>query len=118
MDAFMQLDRNNSGTVDKLKLQLFLKDCDYVATDEELVAIIRRIDLDGDDCISLWEFKELLPPEYQAGPMLPESSVVLQSPIDCYCVYCKAMTCVCKNVFRIEKPYPVHEEDFLVRTLI
>lgn len=64
LDVFLILDRNNSGTVDKLKLELFLKDCDYVATDEELAAIIRRFDLDGDDRISLLEFKELIPPEY------------------------------------------------------
>jgi Ca2+-binding EF-hand superfamily protein len=69
--------------VDNLKIKLFLKECGYVASEEELVAIIRRVDLDGDDLISLWEFKELLPPEYSTGSLITQPAAALEAPRDC-----------------------------------
>jgi Ca2+-binding EF-hand superfamily protein len=53
LEAFKRLDKNNTGRVDAYKIHCFLKEAaDYMASNEELVAIIRRIDLDGDDQIS------------------------------------------------------------------
>jgi Ca2+-binding EF-hand superfamily protein len=75
LEAFRTLDRNNTGKVDSTKIFQFLKNTgDYSATNEELAAIIRRIDLDGDDQISYEEFKDFLPPEFLPSQkqMMPE----------------------------------------------
>lgn len=62
MDVFRRLDRNNTGRIDAYKLHVFLKEAqDHISTNEELVAIIRRIDLDGDDQISFAELRDFLP---------------------------------------------------------
>lgn len=57
MDAYKMIDVNNSGAINDFKLYTFLRDNDYIATQEDLNAIIRRIDLDGDEVIGYEEFK-------------------------------------------------------------
>jgi Ca2+-binding EF-hand superfamily protein len=65
LDAFKRLDRNNTGHVDAYKIHVFLKETqDYISTNEELIAIIRRIDLDGDDQISYAELRDFLPGDF------------------------------------------------------
>jgi Ca2+-binding EF-hand superfamily protein len=49
LEAFKLLDFNNSGKICQYKIFTFLRDNDYIASNEEIVAIIRRIDLDGDE---------------------------------------------------------------------
>jgi Ca2+-binding EF-hand superfamily protein len=58
------MDVNDTGKIDGFKIYTFLRDCDYIATNDELVSIIRRIDLDADEMISFEELKEFLPPSY------------------------------------------------------
>jgi len=51
--------------VDAYKIHVFLKETqDYISTNEELIAIIRRIDLDGDDQISYAELRDFLPGDF------------------------------------------------------
>lgn len=44
--------------IDEKNLRRFLRNVGYLASKQELVAIIRRIDTDGDAKISLDEFNE------------------------------------------------------------
>lgn len=57
MDAFKMIDVNNTGGINDFKIYTFLRDNDYIATQEDLNAIIRRIDLNGDEIIGYEEFK-------------------------------------------------------------
>lgn len=49
LSAYKLLDFNNTGKVCQFKIFTFLRDNEYIATPEEIVAIIRRIDIDGDE---------------------------------------------------------------------
>lgn len=54
--TFRSIDRFNDGFIDTYNLSTFLKNIGYYATEKELLAIIRRIDTDGDAKISFSEF--------------------------------------------------------------
>mgnify|MGYP002396116811 CR=1 FL=1 len=58
--AFRSIDRLNLGRVDVKTLCTFLRNCGHKASDMELLAIIRRIDTDGDACLIFEEFAEFL----------------------------------------------------------
>lgn len=58
--AFRSIDRYNEGNINTYNLGLFLKNTGYYATEKELLAIIRRIDTDGDAKLSYSEFSEFL----------------------------------------------------------
>jgi len=61
-NAFACIDRYSTGAVDYENLKAFLKgQCIYPA-DEEIIAILRRIDKNDDALISLDEFSEVLEP--------------------------------------------------------
>lgn len=56
--AFKVIDDWNYKYIDDSNLKRFLRNVGYLASKQELVAIIRRIDLDGDAKINLDEFNE------------------------------------------------------------
>lgn len=58
--AFRAIDKYNEGSVNTYNLSVFLKNNGYYATERELLAIIRRIDTDGDAKLSYSEFADFL----------------------------------------------------------
>lgn len=58
--AFATIDDWNYGYIDKMSLRLFLKKHGYSATEEDVLTIIRRMDLDADARISKQEFFDYL----------------------------------------------------------
>ena len=76
MTAFRSIDKNASGRVDTVVLGAFLRNQGHFADEMALLAIIRRIDTDGDAIITFEELDEFLRPEdpptgHDYGP-LPE----------------------------------------------
>ena len=62
MRCFAALDTYKNGCVDERGLRRFLKRVGHNPLKEELLAIMRRVDQDGDACISYFEFEEALTP--------------------------------------------------------
>lgn len=60
--AFRSVDRYNSGLVTTVNLGAFLRDQGHWASETELLAIVRRIDTDGDASIDLREWSEFMRP--------------------------------------------------------
>ena len=60
LSAFRSVDKYNDGRIDSFNLGAFLRSCGHYATETELLAIIRRIDTDGDAKLSYAEFAEFL----------------------------------------------------------
>jgi Ca2+-binding EF-hand superfamily protein len=60
--AFRSVDRYNSGRIDTVNCGAFLRQNGHYASEMELLAIIRRIDTDGDACIIYSEFAEFVRP--------------------------------------------------------
>ena len=58
--AYRSIDRYNDGFINQYVLGSFLRNMGHYATERELVAIIRRIDTDGDARLSLAEFSDYL----------------------------------------------------------
>ena len=54
--AYSEIDDWNYGYIDSKNLKNFLRKHGYIATDQDIMAIIRRMDLDGDARISKEEF--------------------------------------------------------------
>ena len=65
--AFRTIDRYNDGYIDSFNLQVFLKNLGYYATSKDILAIIRRIDTDGDAKISYSEFSDALRTSYPSS---------------------------------------------------
>ncbi len=61
--AYQSIDDWNYGYVDKRNLKMFLKKHGHIATNEDVVAIIRRMDLDADARLTKAEFIEGIKPE-------------------------------------------------------
>ena len=68
--AFRAIDRYSTGRIDTISLGAYLRACGHHASEIELLAIIRRIDTDGDACLDFNEFAEFLK---CARPGMPES---------------------------------------------
>ena len=62
LSAFRSIDRYNVGRIDTVNLRTFLRANDVVPHELDLLAIIRRIDTDGDACLDFNEFSEFLAP--------------------------------------------------------
>ena len=58
--SFRAIDRYNEGYIDSYNLGQFLKNNGHYASEKEILAIIRRIDTDGDAKLSYSEFTEFL----------------------------------------------------------
>jgi Ca2+-binding EF-hand superfamily protein len=75
--AFRAIDRYNMGRIDSMQLGTFLRANGHYLPEMELIAIIRRLDTDGDAVISYSEFSEFMRPAYpmpspaQARPSTP-----------------------------------------------
>jgi len=61
--AYYSIDDWNYGHIDRRNLKIFLKKHGFLATSEDVVAIIRRMDLDADARLSKQEFIEGIKPE-------------------------------------------------------
>ena len=60
---YQQIDDCNLGFIDFTALKRFLNKCGTVVTNEVLIAIIRRLDLDADARLSIKEFFEGIVPQ-------------------------------------------------------
>ena len=58
--AFKSIDRYNEASINTQNLGIFLKNNGYYASERELLAIIRRIDTDGDAKLSYSEFSDFI----------------------------------------------------------
>ena len=61
--AFHAVDDWNYGFIDKKNLKSFFRQHGYLASTEEVMAIIRRMDMDADARLSKYEFIEGIKPE-------------------------------------------------------
>lgn len=62
MSAFRSVDRYNSGKITTVNLGAFLRSLGHYASEMELLAIIRRLDTDGDCEVDFTEFAEFMTP--------------------------------------------------------
>ena len=62
ISSFRSVDKYNSGLITTVNLGAFLREQGHFAPEIELLAIIRRIDTDGDAALTLAEFSEFLRP--------------------------------------------------------
>lgn len=69
--AFRSIDRYAVGLIDSLNLGTFLRSQNHALDELEIMAIIRRIDTDGDACISLDEFAEYMVVPGGYSPVAP-----------------------------------------------
>ena len=60
LSAYRSVDKYNDGRIDTFNLGSFLRSCGHYATEAELLAIVRRIDTDGDARLSYSETAEFL----------------------------------------------------------
>ena len=60
--AFQAIDDWNYGYIDKKNLRAFLRKHNYIASNSECIAVIRRLDLDADARLSILEFADGLKP--------------------------------------------------------
>lgn len=73
--AYYSIDDWNYGYIDRRNLKMFLKKHGYIATNEDVVAIIRRMDLDADARLTKQEFiKGIKPEEPYSKAMKRQSS--------------------------------------------
>lgn len=80
--AFRSVDRYASGLITTVNLGAFLRDQGHWASETELLAIIRRIDTDGDASVDLRELSEFLRPA--AAPTAVSAPVPLPEPVPPY----------------------------------
>ena len=66
--AYRSIDRYNDGRINTLNLGTFLRNCGHYATETELLAIVRRIDTDGDAQLTYSEFAEYIRSSYPPSP--------------------------------------------------
>jgi hypothetical protein len=60
MAAFRSVDKFNSGVITTVNLGAFLRDHGHFASETELLAVVRRLDTDGDAAITYSEWLEFL----------------------------------------------------------
>ena len=58
--AYRSIDRYNDGRINTFNMGTFLRSCGHYASETELLAIVRRIDTDGDAQLSYSEFGEYI----------------------------------------------------------
>lgn len=72
LSAYRSVDRYNDGNINSVNLGSFLRSQGHYASERELLAIIRRIDTDGDARLSYSEFAEFM--RSSGGSFAPASS--------------------------------------------
>jgi len=82
MAAFRSVDKFNSGVITTVNLGAFLRDHGHFASETELLAVVRRLDTDGDAAITYSEWLEFLamPPPLLAPLPAPLPPPVRESP--------------------------------------
>ena len=73
--AFDAIDRPRMGRLDTVSIGSFLRACGHHATEMELLAIVRRMDADGDSRVSPSEFSSFMRSSYPVS-----KPVVVESP--------------------------------------
>ena len=73
MAAFRSVDKFNSGVITTVNLGAFMREHGHFASETELLAIVRRLDTDGDASITFGEWSEFL--------RTPVASQVLPVPV-------------------------------------
>ena len=58
--AYRSIDRYNDGRINTFNMGTFLRSCGHYASETELLAIVRRIDTDGDAQLSYAEFSDYI----------------------------------------------------------
>ena len=76
--AFRSIDKYNTGKIDTFNLGTFLRAYSHAASEVELLAIIRRIDTNGDAVIDINEFTEFM--QTQANPF-PRTQTSNPTPV-------------------------------------
>ena len=61
--AYYSIDDWNFGYIDRRNLKIFFKKHGYIASNEDVIAILRRMDLDADARLTMQEFIEGITPE-------------------------------------------------------
>lgn len=87
MAAFRSVDRLNSGVITTVNLGSFMRDHGHFASETELLAIVRRLDTDGDASITYGEWTEFLkapPPPLHAPPLPVPDPVPPARPLPSY----------------------------------
>lgn len=130
--AFRSVDRYNSGRIDTVNCGSFLRQNGHYASEMELLAIIRRIDTDGDAIINYSEFAEFVRRgSAGAGASMARSSPVRASSANragTYSSPLKSSSPARRTSAVRSRPSPVrypspgprlrpHDEDELVHTL-
>lgn len=72
--AFHSIDDWSYGYIDRKNLKSFLRKHGHLATNEEVLAIIRRMDIDADARISKQEFIEGIKPEEPYSKMMKRNA--------------------------------------------
>ena len=71
--AFRSVDRYNTGRINTVNLGSFLRQNGHYASEMELVAIVRRIDADGDANLDYNEWADFLKPAFPGSTPRPPS---------------------------------------------
>ena len=79
--AFEELDHEGLGYIDHVSIDAYLQRNGFKPTDEELTAIIRRMDVSADAKVSFAEFEEAMRPassvsQYNTNPKLSNPSII------------------------------------------
>ena len=69
--AYRSIDKYNDGRIDTHNLGSFLRSCGHYASERELLAIIRRMDTDGDARLSYAEFSDFVRSSYPPARASP-----------------------------------------------
>lgn len=77
--AFDTIDSLRDYTLNHRNIQTFLRLNGFVATDAEIIAIIRRLDSDGDNKVTIDEFADATKPAIPVPSPLPVSSAFEES---------------------------------------
>merc|ERR1719326_1039504 len=90
MAAFRSVDKFNSGVITTVNLGAFMRDHGHFASETELLAIVRRLDTDGDASINYGEWTEFLrtpAPVPLPAPLPPVTLPPAPRPLPSYYPY-------------------------------
>lgn len=76
--AFETIDSLRDYSLNHRNIQTFLRLNGFIATDAEVIAIIRRLDSDGDNKVALDEFAEAVRPAVPSPTPIPTSTTAFE----------------------------------------